>query len=137
MDGIVYAPVYKSAPISSTFQGHLDREPPSNAPGLDIAASKGSVIYAPVAGKITTCDWSDAGGRRMWLDCGSGVKMYFAHMEAVARLKNERVVAGEQLGWVGSTGHSTGPHLHWSVTYNGAYIDPMPIWESSVQVGSV
>ena len=73
--------------------------------------------------------WWGAGGRAMWIHWSGdpkAVRVYLAHMSSVVALSHERVVAGDLVGFVGSTGHSTGPHLHCSLRLDGQYVDPMP-----------
>ena len=122
-------PFATEKPITSSFEAHKARTPPSTAPGTDFGARTGTAILAPIAGTVTRCYWRDAGGRSLWIQ-GDGVRVYVAHMSQVARLNYERVEAGQKVGEVGSTGHSTGPHLHLSLQVKNqrgvyAWVDPM------------
>ena len=115
--------------ITSSFDAHKARTPPSTAPGTDFGANRGTPIRAPIAGDIVGCHWRDGGGRSLWI-YGEGVKVYVAHMSQVSRLNGERVRAGQKVGEVGTTGHSTGPHLHLSLQVKNnrgvyAWADPM------------
>lgn len=117
-------PFLRAWPISSTFAEHKQRKPPSTAPGIDIAAPHGRPIRAPLTGLIKGCQWRSAGGRSMWIVSGEW-KVYLAHMSSVVMLSGESCKAGDVVGYVGSTGHSTGPHLHLSVQRNGEWVPPM------------
>jgi murein DD-endopeptidase MepM/ murein hydrolase activator NlpD len=119
-------PFLKAWPVSSSYADHLNRKPPSTAPGIDLAVPEGRPIRAPIAGKVTNCYWRKAGGRSLWI-VGDKYKVYLAHMSVVARLSGERVEVGDTVGQVGSTGNSTGPHLHLSVQRAGRYVDPEPL----------
>lgn len=121
-------PFLRAWPISSTFAEHKQRKPPSTAPGIDIAAPHGRPIRAPLTGAIKDCRWRAAGGRSMWIVSGEW-KVYLAHMSSVVMLSGESCRAGDVVGYVGSTGHSTGPHLHLSVQKEGKWVAPMPYME--------
>ncbi len=110
--------------ITSTFADHQNRTPPSSAPGLDFACAAGSEVRAWAAGRVIRSRWSDGGGRSLWLDHGRGIRTYYAHLDGVFALEGEVVAAGQKIGESGSTGHSTGPHLHFSVMRSGQYVDP-------------
>lgn len=111
-------------PVSCDFKCHKDREPPSNAPGVDYAAPTMTPVLAVAAGKIVGLRWRDAGGRSFWIDHGDRWMSYYAHNKAVAALTGERVEQGQVVSYVGSTGHSTGPHLHLSLRRSTVWIDP-------------
>ena len=77
-------------------------------------------------GKVIRSRWSDGGGRCLWLQHGGGIKTYYAHLNAAFVLEGEVVSAGQKIGESGTTGSSTGPHLHFSVVKDGKYVDPEP-----------
>jgi murein DD-endopeptidase MepM/ murein hydrolase activator NlpD len=122
-------PFQEEKRITSSFEDHKARTPPSTAPGTDFGARTGTAILAPIAGTVEGCQWREGGGRSLWIQ-GDGVRVYVAHMSQVSRLTHERVKAGQKVGEVGSTGHSTGPHLHLSLQVKNArgvyaWVDPM------------
>lgn len=115
--------------ISCDFAGHLRRIPPSQAPGIDIAAKAGTVIRAPAGGKVLDVRWSEAGGLNLWIAHAGNVQTYYAHLQCVFVGRGQLVEEGQQIGKVGATGHCTGPHLHFSVKRGGVWVNPAPVLE--------
>ena len=114
--------------ITSSFEDHKARTPPSTAPGTDFGANTGTPILAPISGTIQRCYWRTGGGRSSWIQ-GEGIRVYIAHMSQVTRLTGETVEAGQKVGEVGNTGYSFGAHLHLSVQVRNkrgvyAWMDP-------------
>ena len=85
--------------------------------GIDIGAPKGTPIYASASGKvlITKSGWSGGYGNMVILEHGNGTKTLYAHMSQIATTTGSKVKQGQVIGYVGSTGKSTGPHLHFEV----------------------
>ena len=120
--------------ITSSFEDHKARTPPSTAPGTDFGAGKGTAILSPISGTIQRCYWRSGGGRSLWIQ-GDKIRIYIAHMSQVSKLTSEQVREGNKVGEVGSTGHSTRPHLHLSVQIMNqrgvyAWIDPMMVMKA-------
>ncbi|MDX8395290.1 MAG: M23 family metallopeptidase [Mariprofundaceae bacterium] len=95
--------------------------------GIDIAAPEGTNILAPLAGKILLVEDMYLNGNLIAVGHGSGLVSVYAHLKQVNVTAGQWVKAGDILGEVGSTGRSTGPHLHWGVRFNGARINPQSI----------
>lgn len=93
--------------------------------GQDIAAPSGTPIRASASGIIWYAGWSTAYGNVTLIDHGNGLMTMYAHQSRFALRKGAGVVAGDVIGYVGSTGYSTGPHLHFEVHVNGKNYDPM------------
>ncbi|MGY9025471.1 MAG: M23 family metallopeptidase [Candidatus Pelagibacterales bacterium] len=113
--------------ISGVFgsQRILNEKPKSPHRGLDIAAPKGELVYATNDGIITLAeDNLYYTGGTIIIDHGHGVKSIYAHLSAVDVVNQQRIKKGEMIGKVGSTGRSTGPHLHWGVMWFNEYVDP-------------
>ena len=116
-----------SRDITSYFGG---RESPggigsTNHMGIDIGAASGTPIYAALPGTVTTAGWYGGYGNAVIIDHGGGLQTLYGHMSAVAAQAGTNVMPGQVIGFVGSTGNSTGPHLHFSVIQNGQWLDPL------------
>ena len=92
--------------------------------GLDIGAKKGTLIIAPSGGKIILTGNYYYNGKFILLDHGKGLKSIFIHLDEILVKKGQVVSKGENIGKIGNTGKSSGPHLHWSLLLNKTYINP-------------
>lgn len=92
--------------------------------GVDLASPKGTAIYAAYDGVVVAAAYSATMGNYVMIDHGSGLYTIYMHASALYVKKDDIVVRGETIAAVGSTGRSTGPHLHFSVRLNGAYQSP-------------
>ena len=92
--------------------------------GVDIAASHGTGVYAYSAGTVSFAGWNGGYGKVIYIDHGNGLQTRYAHLSAISVRVGERVSAGEKLGAVGSTGNSTGAHLHFEVLKYGSLKNP-------------
>ena len=92
--------------------------------GIDIGAGMGEPIYAAMAGTVTTAGAYGGYGNAVIIDHGNGLQTLYGHQSAVAVGSGQQVAQGQVIGYVGSTGNSTGPHLHFSIMVNGEQVDP-------------
>lgn len=92
--------------------------------GLDMAASTGTPILAAYDGDVVAADYSGSMGNYIMIDHGSGLYTIYMHCSALYVSKGQSVSKGQNIAAVGSTGRSTGPHLHFSVRLNGNYVSP-------------
>ena len=97
----------------------------SNHTGVDLAAGQGTPIYAIASGTVTAAGYSDAYGYNVTIAHGNGYGSMYAHMTHYTVSVGQSVSQGEVIGYVGSTGWSTGPHLHFEIYVNGAPVNPM------------
>jgi LysM repeat protein len=98
------------------WSGHL---------GIDIAGSLGDGVFASDAGVIVFAGWANGGyGNMVMIDHGNGYQTLYAHLSSVSAACGQSVYTGTYIGAVGSTGNSTGPHLHFEVRYLGGFINP-------------
>lgn len=101
--------------------------------GLDIAAPMGSPIRAPMDGVVQMAGWAGGYGKFVKLSHGNGLATGFGHMSRIAVASGGRVSKGQIIGYVGSTGMSTGAHLHYELWKNGTPINPGKVTFESVQ----
>ena len=99
--------------------------------GVDLGASAGTPIVAAADGRVVAAGWHGGYGRQVAIAHLDGVQTSYGHMSRIAAYPGEMVRRGQVIGYVGSTGLSTGPHLHFEVTKNGRPVNPM-----SVKLGS-
>ena len=94
--------------------------------GIDFTCPKGTPIQATGDGKIVRIEKRKSGyGNNVVVDHGYGYKTLYAHMESVGVKLGQKVVRGQQIGTVGSSGTSTAPHLHYEVHYKGNKVNPI------------
>lgn len=96
----------------------------SNHKGIDIGASGGAAIVAAANGTVTTAAYSSAAGNYVMIDHGGGLYTVYMHASALLVSPGQTVTAGQTIAQVGSTGISTGNHLHFGVSLNGSYVSP-------------
>ena len=93
--------------------------------GIDIANSKGTPIYAPANGVVSFVGEQNAYGNTILLQHGNGLSTRYAHLSRYAVNKGDVVKRGDLIGYIGNSGRSTGPHLHYEVRVNGVCVNPM------------
>lgn len=92
--------------------------------GIDLAASSGSAILAAYDGKVVAAAYNSTMGNYIMIDHGSGLYTIYMHASALSVSTGTEVTKGQRIASVGSTGRSTGPHLHFGVRLNGSYVSP-------------
>jgi len=98
--------------------------------GVDFAGSMGNAIYAVDAGTVVYAGWNTWGyGNMIMLDHGNGYQSLYGHLSQINVSCGQSVGQGDVIGLMGSTGNSTGPHLHFELSYNGAHINPHVIFD--------
>lgn len=103
-------------PLSGVYKMH---------DGVDFAAGAGTSIYASKSGTVTTAGYAEAWGYYVTINHGDGYSTLYAHMTNYTVSTGDYVAQGDVIGYVGATGWSTGPHLHFGILYNGSYVNPM------------
>jgi penicillin-binding protein A len=97
-------------------------------PGFDLAAPPGSAVHAADNGLVIFAGWSGVGyGNTVLIDHGNGFRTLYAHLSQISTYCGAQVEKGKTIGLSGSTGNSTGPHLHFEVRVPGGYIDPLRV----------
>ena len=107
---------YRIHPLSGTKKWHN---------GIDFAAGEGTAIYATKAGTVTSATYNEAYGNMVTINHGDGYSSLYGHMTNYIVSVGDTVSAGQTIGYVGSTGWSTGPHLHFTIYYNGSDVNPL------------
>lgn len=92
--------------------------------GVDLAAAAGSPVVATLDGDISVAGWAGGYGLLVAIAHEDGVQTRYAHLSRLNVVAGQKVSQGEVIGFVGSTGDSTGPHLHYEVRVNGVAVDP-------------
>ena len=93
--------------------------------GVDIGASYGSSVLAADSGTVILAGWNGGYGNCVVISHGNGITTLYGHMSSIAVSSGQSVSQGQTIGYVGSTGNSTGPHLHWEVAVNGSQVNPL------------
>jgi murein DD-endopeptidase MepM/ murein hydrolase activator NlpD len=94
--------------------------------GIDFTAAMGTPIYATGDGVVSEANFDNSGyGNHVIVNHGYGYQTLYGHMVKIKSRRGERVKRGQVIGWVGSSGKSTGPHCHYEVIKNGQKIDPV------------
>ena len=107
----------RSHPLSGNYNFHL---------GIDIGAAYGTPVVSYQPGTVIIAEYHWSYGNYIVVDHGNGLSTLYAHMSALNANVGDTVSAGQLIGAIGSTGSSTGPHLHFEVRINGATVDPAP-----------
>ncbi len=92
--------------------------------GVDLAGPEGTPIYATRSGTVTTASISSSAGVYVSINHGDGFASIYMHMTHYVVSAGQQVTGGQLIGYMGSTGISTGPHLHFGISYNGVYVNP-------------
>ncbi|MDH5599646.1 MAG: M23 family metallopeptidase, partial [Cyclobacteriaceae bacterium] len=94
--------------------------------GIDLTADRGKPVYATGDGVVIRKDRSSSYGNVIYIDHGFGYETRYAHLSMFNIEEGQKVKRGDLIGFVGNTGRSTAPHLHYEVLFNGKFIDPVP-----------
>ena len=125
-DGELCWPLPGHTYISCHF-GEVDAFGNAGHRGTDIPAPEGTPILAAHSGTVLVSGWNDSYGNQVLLDNGAGLSTRYAHMTQTAVTAGEAVTAGQVIGYVGSTGDSTGNHLHFEVMQGEIRVDPLSL----------
>jgi murein DD-endopeptidase MepM/ murein hydrolase activator NlpD len=107
----------RTHPVLGGLRGHK---------GVDMAAPTGTPIYATADGMVSKAEWFSSYGNFISIAHGAELETRFGHLSRMAVSAGQRVRKGDLIGYVGSTGRSTGPHLHYEVRVAGLAVDPTP-----------
>ena len=99
--------------------------------GIDLAAATGTPIHAAADGIISKAQWFGGYGLYVSIEHGGSIQTRYGHMSRLNVAEGQRVSKGDVIGFVGTTGRSTGPHLHYEVRVNGEAVNPLPYLQSN------
>lgn len=112
-------------PANKHYLSGYDYSPEANHSGIDIAGNEGEAVYASDAGVIVYAGWNDWGyGNMIIIDHGNGFQTLYAHLSALNVVCSQSVGQGDVIGAIGSTGRSSGPHLHFEIIYSTGKVNP-------------
>lgn len=97
---------------------------PAMHTGIDLAAARGTAVHATASGKVTFAGWNGGYGRMIEIDHGNGHKTRYGHLSKIKVAEGDSIDPGQIIGAVGSSGRSTGPHLHYEMVQNGRRKNP-------------
>ncbi len=109
---------------------------PAMHTGLDFRAAAGEPVRATANGKVITAGWTGGYGRMVEVDHGNGLSTRYGHLSAIGVKIGQSVKAGHVVGDVGSTGRSTGPHLHYETRINGEAVDPQKFLRAGTRLNN-
>jgi len=109
---------------------------PAMHTGLDFRAAAGDPVRATANGKVVSSGWSGGYGRMVEVDHGNGLSTRYGHLSEINVRVGDSVRIGQVIGAVGSTGRSTGPHLHYETRIDGDAVDPQKFLRAGVRLGA-
>ncbi len=112
----------------------INGQPKSPHTGVDLRAEEGTPVWASNSGRVALVDELFFTGKSVILDHGWGLYSMYFHLSEARVQEGDRIPKGAELGRVGSTGRSTGPHLHWGIILNGARVDPFSLLRSTASL---
>jgi murein DD-endopeptidase MepM/ murein hydrolase activator NlpD len=119
------SPVSLARPIAAVIGDPFGPRGNKFHPGVDFPAPTGTAVFAARSGRVTWAGWWPGGyGYLVSVAHGHGVRTMYAHLSSIAVRRGQRVATGRLVGRVGTTGLSTGPHLHFELRLRGAAVDP-------------
>ena len=132
----VRRPISGELDISSTFGARTDPflRIPAMHTGIDFRGEIGDPIYATAAGTVSAAGWSGGYGRMVEVDHGNGFATRYGHLSQILVAVGEKIKVGQEVGRMGSTGRSTGPHLHYETRIDGEAVDPQKFLDAGARL---
>jgi len=136
-DGAIAVPSEKPVRTAEFTSGYGTRTDPfrggsARHQGIDLASPVGTPIYATADGVVSAAGWNNGGyGNLIKIDHGRGIETRYGHLSAILVSPGQHVVRGQQIARMGSTGRSTGSHLHYEVRIDGNAVNPIPFMKSN------
>ena len=136
-DGAIAVPSDKPVKTAEFTSGYGVRSDPFNGGaarhmGIDLAGPTGTAIYATADGTVSEAGWNSGGyGNLVKIDHGRGIETRYGHLSAILVRPGQHVTRGQQIARMGSTGRSTGSHLHYEVRIDSRAVNPIPFMKSN------
>jgi murein DD-endopeptidase MepM/ murein hydrolase activator NlpD len=109
---------------------------PAMHTGLDFRAAMGDPVRATANGKVASAGWAGGYGRMIEIDHGNGLSTRYGHLSEIGVKVGDQIKIGQVIGAVGSTGRSTGPHLHYETRIEGEAVDPQKFLRAGVRLSA-
>ena len=134
--GVIAVPSARPVALANFTSGFGVRSDPFRGgaamhAGIDLAGPSGTPIYATADGVVDRAEWANGYGNLVELDHGKGIQTRYGHLSKILVKPNTRVKRGDLIALMGSTGRSTGSHLHYEVRIDGRAVNPIPFLQSS------
>jgi murein DD-endopeptidase MepM/ murein hydrolase activator NlpD len=135
----VRKPVVGEVDMSSPFGMRMDpfMKGPAIHTGIDLRGDKGDPVRATANGTVTIAAWQGGYGNMVEIDHGNGFSTRYGHMSEIDVKAGQAVRIGQTIGLIGSTGRSTGPHLHYETRIDGEAVDPQKFLRAGLRLGSL
>ncbi|HLA20377.1 MAG TPA: M23 family metallopeptidase [Pseudolabrys sp.] len=135
----VRKPILGEVDMSSPFGARMDPflKGPAIHTGIDLRGDKGDPVRVTANGKVTIASWQGGYGNMVEVEHGNGLSTRYGHMSEIDVRVGQTVRIGQTLGKIGSTGRSTGPHLHYETRVDGEAVDPQKFLRAGIRLGSL
>lgn len=133
----VRKPVVGSMDMSSPFGSRMDPflKGPAIHTGIDLRGDTGDPVRATASGRVVTASWQGGYGNMVEIDHGNGLSTRYGHMSKIEVKVGQHVAIGQTIGRIGSTGRSTGPHLHYETRIDDKPVDPQKFLRAGLRLG--
>ncbi|MGE0060528.1 MAG: peptidoglycan DD-metalloendopeptidase family protein [Xanthobacteraceae bacterium] len=131
-------PIVGDVDMSSPFGARMDPflRGPAIHTGIDLRGQKGDPVRVTAAGKVVTASWQGGYGNMIEVDHGHGLSTRYGHLSAIEVKVGQHVTPGQTIGRIGSTGRSTGPHLHYETRVDDVAVNPQKFLRAGVRLGN-
>lgn len=141
--------VFTAVPVRKPLSGNIETSSgfgvridpflrsPAMHTGLDLRAGPGDAVRATANGKVVSAGWNGGYGKMVEIDHGNGLATRYGHLSAIDVEEGQTIRIGQIVGRVGSTGRSTGPHLHYETRIDGEAVDPQKFLRAAIRIGGV
>ena len=134
----VRKPIFGEVDMSSPFGARMDPflKGPAIHTGIDLRGDKGDPVRVTANGSVTIASWQGGYGNMVEVDHGNGFATRYGHLSEIDVKVGQTVRIGQTIGKIGSTGRSTGPHLHYETRVDGEAVDPQKFLRAGIRLGS-